>query len=153
MAEETLPVTSDRPPSILSPYGEGYCRECRFVEPLGPDGLIESHTRGLSMKNDYTRNEECPGSGGRPPKVTPYASRKSAFRMSALTGECPKCAQRVKLTPYSVVLSDTNYVIARHRTPFWVGGSICEGTFDRPVKGSERGRQPRKRPRVTDLAA
>ena len=73
--------------------------------------------------------------------------------MSALTGECPKCAQRVKLTPYSVVLSDTNYVVARHRTPFWAGGSICEGTFDRPVEGSVRGRQPRKRPRVTNLAA
>jgi hypothetical protein len=75
--------------------------------------------------------------------------------MSALTGECPKCAQRVKLTQYTVALSDTNYVLSRHRTPFWAGGSICEGTFNRPVKDSERGRRPKKRAagRVTNLAA
>jgi hypothetical protein len=52
----------------LSPYGEGYCPVCRFVEPLGPDGLIEPHTR-FSYSFPGGR-EICAGSVRRPPKLT-----------------------------------------------------------------------------------
>lgn len=73
----------------LSPYGEGYCRWCFFVVGLGPGSLLDQHFRGM---------KECPGSGTRPPEVTPYASRKAAFRVKAADAWCPGCGQKVPVT-------------------------------------------------------
>lgn len=78
----------DRPPTILSEYGEGYCRACRFIEPLNENGLIAFHGRG---------GVACDGIGARPPKVTPYASRLSAFRSKLETVRCPACGRTVRL--------------------------------------------------------
>lgn len=83
---------STRPATILSPYGEGYCKVCRFVEPLGPDGLIEEHFHSEQQAT-------CKGSGTRPPAATPYRSALSAFRVTARKETCPECRRRVWVTP------------------------------------------------------
>lgn len=80
----------------LSPYGEGYCPVCRFVEPLGPDGLIEPHTR-FSYSFPGGR-EICAGSCRRPPKRTPYAAGKNRFRLKPPERRCPVCRKLVKMT-------------------------------------------------------
>lgn len=81
-----------RPPTILGPFGEGYCRVCRFIEPLDEQGRIAEHGRAGA--------DRCKGSWKTPPKVTPYFSRLSAFKAAPRKVECPLCAQRV------VVLAD-----------------------------------------------
>jgi len=75
----------------LSPHGEGYCRWCFFVVGLDHDGLLTAHERnGL-----YEAPKTCKGSGTRPPKVTPYASRKAAFLTRSPREWCPTCCQTV----------------------------------------------------------
>lgn len=78
----------------LGPYGEGYCRVCAFVVGLDRYGLLEGHTRGTS--NIYTGERNlCPGSIRPPAKVTPYSSRKAAFRITPTTDWCPECGQYI----------------------------------------------------------
>lgn len=81
-----------RPPTILSEYGEGYCRHCIFVVGLGPDGMLLTHARSSQMAP-----RECKGSQTRPPARTPITSRKVAFRTKAELVQCPVCKRQVPL--------------------------------------------------------
>lgn len=86
-------------PSILSPHGEGYCRACRFIEGLDPAGKLVEHHRGahgLSVRYGEA-SLACTGSGRLPGKVTPYASRLSAFRVSAPKALCSQCHEQISL--------------------------------------------------------
>lgn len=83
----------NRPPTILSPHGEGYCRKCRFVIGLDERGMIDAHSRGQGFIGVLP----CGGGGACPPKLTPYSSRKSAFTSTAPVGTCPECQQGVTL--------------------------------------------------------
>jgi len=76
----------------LSPHGEGYCRWCFFVVGLTDRGLLEAHTRGIVS---YGAAKTCPGTDTRPPKNTPYASRKAAFKQTAPKAWCPVCKRFV----------------------------------------------------------
>lgn len=118
-----------RPATILGEHGEGYCRHCHFVEALDHNGLITEHRRGIGN----VAQDRCKGSGRRPPKLTPYASRLAAFRTTMETALCRYCDQ------YQSVMSYTSGpIFARH----WQGGIqsvLCEGTA-RPVPASARGR-------------
>lgn len=77
----------------LGPHGEGYCRVCRFVVGLTDQLVLEEHWRGkYATMGD---GKPCRGSYTRPPKVTPYASRKSAFRANATKVHCPVCRREV----------------------------------------------------------
>lgn len=96
-----------RKPTILGPYGEGYCRFCCFVVGLGPDGRLDNHRRG-----QIPGAALCDGSGVIPPKATPYASRKAMFRVTSDKVDCPGCAQKVPLAHYP---SGTQYM--RHLMP------------------------------------
>lgn len=78
----------------LSPWGEGYCRHCCFVVGLTYDGQLAEHTRGAQLM--YPK--PCKGGGTKAPKVTPYSSRKAAFRLSAPDVWCPACKQFVRST-------------------------------------------------------
>lgn len=89
------PTGSDRPPTILSPHGEGYCRWCQFTVGLTPHGLLERHYRG---KYSDGVGAMCKGSDTVPPKLTPYSSRKAAFRVVPKTARCPGCVQEVATT-------------------------------------------------------
>lgn len=82
-----------RPPTILGPHGEGYCRVCHFIEPLSATGLIERHTRGAIMRAswDTEGTKPCKGSDRRPTKLTPFTSRLAAFRVTARSAVCPFC--------------------------------------------------------------
>lgn len=92
----TYVADPDRPPTILGPYGEGYCTTCRFVVGLNELGLLLVHSRGSYGLNPTP----CKGSGRRPPKGTPYASRLSAFRAAPRKVDCPLCSRKV------IVLAD-----------------------------------------------
>jgi hypothetical protein len=82
-----------RPATILGPYGEGYCRVCRFIEPLTRQGVIAEHAR--SNGGWPGPGERCKGSFKAPPKDTPYFSRLSAFRATPRKVECPMCHRQV----------------------------------------------------------
>lgn len=126
MADEA--PTGDRPPSILGPYGEGYCRVCKFIEPLDPAGLIEAHSRGQMISP-----HECKGSGGRPAKVTPRESRLVAFKTKSEKVQCPVCKRTVNL------LNDGR--MTQH-TPQYSVTSPCKGSYNFPTfrdYGNERG--------------
>lgn len=77
----------------LGPHGEGYCRVCRFVVGLTADHLLEEHYRGKYA--NLGDGKACKGSYTRPPKVTPYASKRSQFRASATKVNCPVCRREV----------------------------------------------------------
>lgn len=86
-----------RPPTILSPYGEGYCRTCRFVIGLDHTGRLDQHTRANNTTwGDGPTN--CKGSGAPPPKLTPYASEKNRFKTVPRLVDCHICGREVKLT-------------------------------------------------------
>jgi hypothetical protein len=107
-----------RPETILGVYGEGYCRHCHFVEALDYDGLLIPHNRGVG---NFVQ-PGCKGSGKRPPKLTPYASRLAAFSSSPPEGICPVCKTSQVIT--------SNRVMARH----WNGAvRVCEGTSRLPA--------------------
>ncbi len=60
---------------------------------LTEQGLLNDHRRG-----GYGFGEppaECEGSRKTPPKVTPYASRKSLFTTRARKAVCPGCLKKV----------------------------------------------------------
>jgi hypothetical protein len=74
--------------TLLGDHGEGYCTTCQFIIPLLPAGTLATHRRDGSV---------CEGSLGKPPRRTPYYSRKSAFRVTAKKVTCPACNARVTL--------------------------------------------------------
>lgn len=115
----------------LSPYGEGYCRHCRFIIGLTPKGLIERHQRGTSLGD----SADCKGSCTQPPKITPYASRKAAFKTVARKARCHECGREV------LVMSDGRLVVHNSSA---VARVLCAGgySFPRPPgrdHGGERG--------------
>jgi hypothetical protein len=128
------PPPEPRPPTILGTYGEGYCRYCHFIEPLDHRGLIEYHNRGIGNVIE----PGCKGSGTRPPRVTPYASRLAAFRVSPPSATCPVCGTTQDLHTYL-----SGPTMARHWTNG--GADLCRGVGRRPDPppgrdhGSERG--------------
>lgn len=113
---------SPRPATILSEFGEGYCRTCRFVVGLTEDGLIADHVRGQVMNWENDRRL-CKGSGGRPPKVTPYSSTKARFRVTAEKVVCPVCLREVPLNGDRVISRHTAAMIARE---------VCKGSYQKP---------------------
>jgi hypothetical protein len=106
-----------RPATILSPYGEGYCRQCRFIIGLGPTGLLDYHSRG----NVYGPPTVCDGGGRRPAKVTPYMSRKSVFKVRIPDDYCPGCKQVVATTTHG-----GQTVYAKHSPPGVLPGEVRE---------------------------
>lgn len=81
---------SDRPPTILSEYGEGYCRVCHFVIGLTWQGVLGPHIRGAHGLH-LGDVGECKGSYKVPPKVTPCSSAKAMFRVTPTMAWCPDC--------------------------------------------------------------
>ena len=81
--------------TILGPYGEGYCTACRFIVGLDARGRMDVHCRGELLTS--VPRKPCRGSGRRPAKRTPYASRKSRFRIRVSLGTCPSCQRRFEL--------------------------------------------------------
>lgn len=118
-----------RPPTILSEYGEGYCRWCQFVVGLDYHGLLFVHTR-----NAQVSPRECKGSGTIPPKVTPYASKRARFISTARRAQCPVC-KREEMP----LLADGR--LAGHLADPYRPGSYCKGGYTLPGRdhGNERG--------------
>lgn len=86
----------------LSPFGEGYCRHCRFIIGLGPDGLLEEHRPGSSAKRQEIWSESpapCPGWGTRPGRRVPKESRNAAFTTKAERRICATCSREVPVRP------------------------------------------------------
>lgn len=118
----TAPI--GHPATILSPYGEGYCRTCRFIIGLGPEGRLDKHDR---------YGKSCTGSFAKPPKLIPYRSRKSAFTTVPVKRKCSRCGQDAPL------LADGRY--APHPAPLL---PLCLGSYTYPPAperdhSSERG--------------
>lgn len=103
-------------PSILSPFGEGYCLYCRFIIGLDADGVMSLHSRGRNVDR-YSAGylAPCRGSGRRPAKRAPYSSRKSRFRLTPPAAVCPTCGNEVAVSQYGG--SDTRYFL-RHRAQY-----------------------------------
>lgn len=85
---------------VLGPYGEGYCKVCRFIEPLGPDGLLEEHFRGRAM-DPQGGGARCPGGFSRPQKKVPFSSRLASFRARVTKKRCEYCEQRIGVVDFS----------------------------------------------------
>jgi hypothetical protein len=84
--------------SILSPYGEGYCRHCRFIIGLDASGRLDKHIRGpVAASWDVSTRKACKGGGRAPAKVTPYYSRLSMFRTRAKKDYCRGCQQQISI--------------------------------------------------------
>lgn len=110
----------------LSPYGEGYCKACQFVIGLDCDGRVAQHWRGA---HGLMTSRECKGSGWKPPKVTPYSSRKAAFTANAPDVRCPECERVVRSTAYGGAI-----VYAQHY-PHPASGVKCPFSLRAIVKG------------------
>jgi hypothetical protein len=117
----------------LSPHGEGYCRWCHFIVGLTSDQRLVMHGRSSSLYRDEAK--ACAGSGTRPPKITPYASRKAAFRVKSPEAWCPVCWRMAPTTQHI-----SGKVYARHSNPL-LGGGMCANVSRRIEKdhGGERG--------------
>lgn len=118
-----------REPTILSPFGEGYCRHCRFIVGLGPDGLLDRHCRGRHSRDRYGAElEACKGSNRRPvpPQRVPYWSRRSRFRYEPPMARCPRCGQDAKASTFGGLV-DTLYFL-RHRSRIRGGFMTCPMT-------------------------
>lgn len=99
---------------ILSPYGEGYCRVCRFIVGLNANGLVERHTR-LDPESAWGWGRKlCPGRDRTPPKRIPFAAGKSRFRIHAKKTECPLCHRRVRVNTFT-----SGEYITRHTPTPW----------------------------------
>lgn len=112
----------------LSPHGEGYCKECRFIVGLTEDGRLEPHERGRTLAGSYGRTVVwCPGGDRRPaPKSrVPFFSRLSAFRLRSHSAPCPSCGKTVKV--HRLLQLEDRYVYARHFQP---GHGLCVSSFD-----------------------
>lgn len=86
-----------RPPTILSEFGDGYCRVCHFIVGLDAHGLLLVHVRGahgLVARYGET-NPACKGSDRAPTKLTPFTSRLAAFSTKARRDQCPACHQEI----------------------------------------------------------
>lgn len=114
-----------RPATILSPYGEGYCKVCRFIEPLDPDGRIEEHFR--SGDQEAGRDPiPCKGSHRWPPASVPYRSTLSAFRLTPRKALCPKCGRTVGIS------SGARPLYYRHAPRTMAYGMVaCLNSFER----------------------
>lgn len=123
--------TRHRPPTILSEYGEGYCRWCQFVIGLNHHGLLLQHRRGIGS---YGQVSECKGSDTVPPKITPYSSKRARFIATPRRAECPQCRR-----PDMPLLSDGR--LAGHLSDPYRPGSYCKGGYTLPERdhGAERG--------------
>lgn len=106
----------------LGPYGEGYCTTCHFIEPLDQHGRIEPHPTRKEGAYNIRETGLCKGAGHRPPKVTPYFSRKAMFRVKTDLAPCPACRQRVRVK---------KGLVAEHLLT--IAGSRCPGG-GQPVK-------------------
>jgi len=125
-----MAAPTDRPPSILSEWGEGYCRWCFFVVGLSHDGRLAQHHRNSSYQP-----RQCDGSGTLPPKITPFSSRKAAFKQVAKKHPCHVCRRTVP------VLSDGRlgpHAVAHHATTNCAGGYQLPRPPERDHSG-ERG--------------
>lgn len=117
-------MEADRPASILSPNGEGYCRYCRFVVGLDDGGLLDRHARGaillsaLAYGTEPVQPPACKGSGTLPPKITPYRSAKSAFKAVPRKTLCPRCLNEVRT---EIGASGHRTYVRHHQRP----GYIC----------------------------
>lgn len=120
-------------PSILSPHGEGYCKHCRFIVGLGPDGLMDLHSRGRNVdKYSAGYNAPCRGTGRRPAARVPYWSRRSRFRLTPPVALCPACGNEAAVSQYGG--SDTMYFLrhqGRYGNCIKTGDPVPSGT---PVK-------------------
>lgn len=125
-----VPPPDGRPPTILSEHGEGYCRWCHFVIGLDYSGMLASHVRGA---HGMANAKDCDGSGTRPPKVTPYASRKAAFRSVARKEQCRFCKRDI------VLLADGRFT-SHSRDPYRLNDA-CTGGYRFPERdhANERG--------------
>lgn len=127
---------------LMGEHGEGYCKACRFVEPLTPDGRLIPHVRpGYQITAKYGEVQNCPGSGRMPARETPYFSRKSMFRLKPAVVVCPLCEQEVPLLLDVVDLGH----LAKHRTQIGqCDGSFMrqDGAFDLAEKRRREGRNP-----------
>lgn len=123
MTPSEPPHTGVRP---LSPFGEGYCPRCRFIEPLGPDGLIELHWHPKNARLGGDRGV-CSGAFRRPAVRAPFFSRLTAFRTRPPKVTCPGCGrervavQRTEDLPW----------LERHVKPGQLFGT-CDWSFRRP---------------------
>lgn len=119
------PHTGLRP---LSPWGEGYCRHCCFVVGLNYAGQLVEHDRGAQLHS----NARCKGSLTRPPKVTPYSSRKAAFTTKSEKVACYVCRREVHLLADGRMTAHTSSTSSLAR---------CSGGYHLPQRdhGSERG--------------
>lgn len=113
----------DRPPTILSEYGEGYCTRCRFVIGLTAQGRMVPHFRGRGLDAYNPSGKHCDGSRRFPAKVTPYSSRKSAFRIRVSMDTCNDCGRRVEVVDGALTWHSI----------FQYGGEKCPGSC-KPVK-------------------
>jgi hypothetical protein len=107
----------------LGPYGEGYCRQCHFIEPLDQEGRLAEHHRGASLAS----SKACAGSGKVPQKITPKESRKAAFRVIAPLVACHVCGRQV------IVLVDGR--VSGHTMAIRVLEQ-CKGSFQTPPDGA-----------------
>lgn len=119
----------------LSPYGEGYCRWCHFVVGLDYAGMLAQHFRGAHglTARQGAEAKPCGGSGTRPPKVTPHASRKAAFRAVARKEQCHVCKRE------TVLLADGR-LSSHSRDPYRLNDT-CAGGYRFPERdhSGERG--------------
>ena len=106
----------------LGPYGEGYCRVCHFIVPLGYDGQLAPHFKGHS--SDFALTGACEGAGTRPPKLTPNRSRLAAFTCTPPYAVCTFCGERVVVTAVKVY--------GRHFSGPGGADGVCTGS-GRPV--------------------
>ncbi len=90
----------DSAETLLGEHGEGYCRTCRFIEPLDPKGRIAWHSRVGGMGWPTL----CKGSGQRPGARTPFLSRLSRFSTDGVKVECLECGRfPLYLSPARIV--------------------------------------------------
>jgi hypothetical protein len=84
---------------------------------------MDPHTRGASLDRYFTP-PVCDGSGRRPAKRTPFASKKSRFHHRPQVAVCV-CGSEVKL----VRQVDDRFTYSRHARPGLIGG-LCENSFE-----------------------
>jgi hypothetical protein len=129
-------ASDPRPPTILSEFGEGYCRWCHFVEGLGADGTLYRHSRGIADRYGSVP-DVCDGSGKPPAKLTPVTSRLAAFSTRARTGTCPACGQTITIDAsgrWAMHGKAPGAVWCRMSQKVWVKGGAAP-----PLRPHERG--------------
>lgn len=113
--------------TLLSEYGEGYCKVCRFIVGLDEKGRLAVHTRGAAVSARWgSTPNPCKGSLRRPAPENrvPYRALKSIFRLTPAKGRCLSCGKTVKLARHYT--DDSKYYALRH--PWENGLGVCDGT-------------------------